>query len=62
MARCWNWKSPRKMRSFFLAEKHRDAAMVGQTPRDFLSAAFFGKRSTRPTDPRRFELSFGAFA
>ena len=46
--------------SFFLAEKHRDAAMFfGQLPRDFLSLAFFGKRSARPTDPLSLVLSLG---
>src|ERR1700730_4851328 len=46
--------------SFFLAEKHRDATMFfGQLPRDFLSPAFFGKRSTRPTDPLSLVLSLG---
>src|SRR6266446_1260454 len=46
--------------NFFLAEKHRDAAMFfGQLPRDFLSPAFFGKRSTRPTDPLSLVLFLG---
>jgi hypothetical protein len=45
---------------FFLAEKHRDAAMFfGQLQRDFLSPAFFGKRSTRPTDPLSLVLYLG---
>src|SRR3984957_20957788 len=46
--------------SFFLAEKHRDAAMFfGQLARDFLSSPLFGKRSTRPTNPLRLVLSLG---
>jgi hypothetical protein len=35
--------------SFFLAEKHRDAAVFfGQFPCNFLSTVFFGERRTRP--------------
>src|SRR5271165_4617224 len=46
--------------SLFLAEKHRNAAMFfGQLSRDFLSPAFFGKRSARPTDPLSLVLSLG---
>ena len=45
---------------FFLAEKHRDAAVLfGQLPRDFLPPALFGKCSSRPTDPFRLVLSLG---
>ena len=45
---------------FFLAEKHREAAVLfGQLPRDFLPPALFGKCSPRPTDPLGLVLPLG---